>query len=550
MSQAVAPLRISSFRSLWVSSIFSNVGSFFQTVAASWMMLELTGSATWVGLMFASTTLPILFLALAAGAAADLFDRIKVMFVSHITMGLAAGAMAILAATDRINPAILLGLGLLLGVGVAFNLPAWQATVPDLVPRGMVASAVALNSAAFNVARAIGPALGGLVVATSGPAMGFGINAVSYLGVVVVLFVLQRRLRPPEPDQTSVTNAIALGIRYARFTRPFRRILALAAAFAITSAAVQAVLPNRTTELGGSAATYGVLFGLMGAGALIGAFTREPVTARIGHHAVPVTVMAFGFSGILVGLAPNQWLTGAGLVAAGACWVWTLATLNATAQLMTPQWIRGRAMSLYSLAFVGMVPVGSILSGWLADQIGAGWSIATLTAGTVGLGVVARGFGIPALPEVVPPEFTEDRTPADHIDTEGGPVMIVNTWKVERTDLEDFLQMMQQVRLVRLRTGAYRWRLYRNAADPHRLTEVFLCVSWDEHLAQHRRIDDASAALIRRARSFDRDGGPVTRHLVAVDVEQPGDWEILMGAHAEYHRTDGSIPLIADRLSE
>lgn len=543
MAEAVAPLRIRRFRALWGSSIFSNLGSFFQAVAASWLMLELTGSATWVGLMFASTTLPLLFLALAAGAVADMVDRTKVMLASQILMGSAAGAMAIITALGLITPGLLLTLGLLIGVGVAFNLPAWQALVPDLVPRGMVASAIALNSAAFNVARAIGPAIGGLIVATLGPAIGFGINALSYLGVIIAIAVIRRRMAPTSRDTSSVTNAIALGVRFARFTRPFRRLLILAALFALTSAVVQAVLPNRTTELGGAAATYGALWGAMGFGALVGAFTRGPLTRWLGTNSVPITVAAFGVSGIVLGLAPSVAVALIALIVAGTCWVWTLATLNATAQLMSPEWVRGRAMSLYSLAFVGVTPLGSALAGVMADLMGAGTATAVLSVGTVLLGSMARSLHVPTLEEVPIPEFLENRGPVDHAQTEGGPVMVVNTWAIDRVDLQSFLSLMTEVRLVRLRTGAYRWRMYRNADDPHRLSEVFLCVSWDEHLAQHRRIDDASAALIRQARSFDRSGGPITRHLVAIDIEHPKDWDVLVAAHEEYHRTDGSIPL-------
>jgi hypothetical protein len=141
------------------------------------------------------------------------------------------------------------------------------------------------------------------------------------------------------------------------------------------------------------------------------------------------------------------------------------------------------------------------------------------------------------------PEFSEDRPEPLHVDTEGGPVMVLNTWTVHRTDLEAFLEVMNEVRMVRLRTGAYRWRLYRNAEDPHRLSEMFLCASWEEHVSQHRRLDDASVELIGRARAFDRVGGPASRHLIAVDVAHPEDWEPLLAAHEEFHRTDGSVPL-------
>ena len=543
MSQAIAPLRLPYYRAVWVAALFSNVGSFLQTVAAAWLMKELTNSsATWVGLMLASNLLPLLFLSLISGVVADTVDRTKVMLVAQSLMGSAAAAMAILTATDLITPGLLLGLGLLMGVGVAFNLPAWQALVPDLVPRGMVASAVALNSAGFNVARAVGPALGGLIVATAGPQLGFGLNAISYLAVIVVIAVVGRRLRLSVKEHTSMTNAIAQSIRYARFTPAFRRLLGLVALFAITSAVVQATLPNRTSELGGSETTYGILLGFMGAGALVGALLRPRVAAALGGRSVPTTIVVFGLAGMTVGLAPSTAVAALGMAAAGASWVLTLTTVNASSQLMAPEWIRGRAMSLYTLAFSGIYPIGSILSGALADVIGAGSAMVAFSGAALVLGLLAPRFRLPSLAEIDTPEYTEDRPAPPHVDTEGGPVMIANTWQIDRADLEGFVSLMSEIRKVRLRTGAYRWRLYRNSEDPHRITEVFVCVSWEEHLAQHRRIDDASAQLIRQARSFDRDGGPSSRHLVAVDVDHP-DWEPLIAAHDEYHRTDGSIPL-------
>lgn len=547
MAEAVAPLRIRAFRALWTASVFSNLGSFLQSVAAAWLMLELTGSGTWVGLMVASNMLPLLFLALVAGAVADLVDRSKVLLASQAVMGVAAAAMALVSWADVVNPQLLLVLGLLLGVGVAFNLPAWQAMVPDLVPRGMVASAVALNSVAFNVARAVGPALGGVLVATLGPEAGFGLNAVSYLGVIGVVAVVGRQLQSRDREETSVSSAIALGVRFARYTRPFRRLLGVAALFALTSAAVQAVLPNRTGELGGGALAYGLLLGAMGAGALVGALTRGPLIRRLGSRSVPATITLFGVAGVGLGVAPHLVAAVPALVVAGMCWVWTLATLNATAQLMAPAWVRGRAMSLYTLAFVGIFPLGSILAGVLADLLSPGRSMAVLSLAAAAVGVWLVREGLPVLDEVAVPEFSEDRTPPEHDETaEGGPVMILNTWVIDEADFDRFLEVMSEVRLVRLRTGAYRWRLYRNAGDPRRLTEAFLVPSWEEHLRQHRRIDDASAELIRRARAFDRAGGPLGRHLVAIDVTDPAEWpnwNELVADHRRMHASDGSVPL-------
>jgi MFS family permease len=547
MASPVAPLQIRRFRALWAASVFSNIGSFLQVAAAAWLMLELTGSATWVGLITASTTLPFLALALIAGAVADLIDRVRVLLAAQIVMGAAAGAMAAITFLGQATPERLLGLGLLMGVAGAFNLPAWQAMVPDLVPREMVASAVALNSVAFNVARAVGPVLGGLIVATLGAGYGFSLNAVSYLAVIVVLVVLLIRGGPPPlRDQTPLTTAIALGIRYARYTRPFRRMLVLGSLFAITSSVVQTVLPNHTAALGGGSLAYGLLLGTMGVGAIVAAFTRRLVVEGLGRRSVPVTMTAFGLAGIGVGLAPSPLVAGLFLFLAGTCWVWTLTTLNTTAQLLSPAWVRGRTMSIYTLAFIGVYPLGSILSGAIADGIGTAGAYVVLSAAGIALGLASPRAELPGLAEIVPPEFTIERRATHAATMAGGPVMVLNSWEIDEGDFDRFIAVMNQLRLVRLRTGAYRWRLYRDASDPHLLTEVFLNRTWEEHLHQHTRIDDVSVETIRRARAFDRRGEPVTRHLVAIDLEEPLHFDELVTVHAEMHASDGSIPLPAD----
>lgn len=528
---------------LWTVSVLSAIGSFIQTVAASWLMLELTGSSTWVGLIVASSTLPLLVFALVAGALADMFKRTRIMLVAQFIMGGSALAMALLTAAGSITPGVLLGLGFVLGTGVALNLPAWQALLPDLVPRYMIASAVALQSAAFNTARAVGPAIGGALVAASGAALAFGVNSLTYLIAIVGIVAVARSLETPDRDEVSFGSAIGLGIRFARFTPQFARLLLLTSLFAITSAVVQAVLPSHTLTLGGEAWTYGALLGAMGVGALSGVFVRQPVMRRLGSRATTVTVVSFGLSGVVLGLAPNPLVAGLAMLSAGFFWLMTLTDLRAVAQLLSPEWIRGRAMAIYTLAFGGILPVGSIISGAIADWIGTSGAIVSLATGTIILGVAAPLFRIPKLDDIVMPEFAEDRITPVHDDTVGGgPVVILNVWSIDEEDFEEFASVMNEVRLVRLRTGAYRWRLLRNASDPRRITEFFALGSWEEHLAQHRRIDDASVELIKKARSFDNTGGPKTRHLIAIDVEDPPNFEDLVVAHEEMHRTDGSIP--------
>jgi MFS family permease len=282
----------------------------------------------------------------------------------------------------------------------------------------------------------------------------------------------------------------------------------------------------------------------MGAGALIGAVLRPRISRRFEGSWVPYTITSFGLSGILLGLAPNLWVAGVAMMLAGLFWLLTLATLNATAQLMSPAWIRGRAMSIYTLAFAGVLPIGSIASGLVADQIGTTGSLVGFSSGAVILGLLSPRFRIPHVDEVVSPEFSEGRVSTAHDGGifEGGPVIVLNTWKIAEPDFAEFTNVMNEVRLVRLSTGAYRWRLFRSTSDPTRLTELMALQSWEDHLAQHARIDDGAAALLRRARSYDTDGGPRTRHLVAIDVEDPPDFDRLVVTHEALHQTDGSIP--------
>jgi hypothetical protein len=393
----------------------------------------------------------------------------------------------------------------------------------------------------------VGPALGGLIYALLGAAAGFGINALTYgfviAGLLMVMGSFERRERDPAPLGT----AILLGIRYARFTRAFRNLLLLVSLFAITSAVVQSVLPGHNAAIGGTAGTLGLLLGAMGVGALVATAIRQRFVDRFHKWAPMLTICLFGLVGIGLGLSATVPVAGIFMFFSGAFWVLTLTNLNATAQLMAPEWIRGRAMSLYSFSFVGIMPIGSIIAGILADAVGTGTAIIVLCSGAVALGLMVPLFRIPSLDEIESPEFTTDRPAPPHEETvEGGPVLILNTWKIDHEDFEEFTAVMNLVRLVRLRTGAYRWRLLRNVSDPTRLTELFATGSWEEHLAQHRRIDDASADIIARARSFDRAGGPVTRHLVSVDVEDPPNFPELVITHEVMHQTDGSIPTMAD----
>jgi MFS family permease len=516
---AFAPLRLAEFRSLWTASLFSNVGSFFQITAGSWLMWEMTASPSWVGWMAASRNLPLLLVALPAGVLADRNDRTTLLTVTQISMGIVALVMAGVTFAGRMTPAILLTLGLALGIGNAFNAPAWHSLVPDLVPRSMVTTAVALNSVSFNAARAIGPALAGAVVATLGAGFAFGVNAASYIGIIAVLIIVGRDIASRERDRTSLLRAVITGVRFARHTRAFRRLLLLGSLYALGTAVLQAMLPVKTEELGQDAGTYGVLLGMMGAGAAFGGMSLSRIRRRLEADFIPLAVGLTGLAGVLAGLAPTTPLIILPMFLSGVFWIWTLSTVNATIQLMAPDWVRGRAVSMWLLAYAGIVPIGSILSGLVADRIGAGLTMVILSAATVGIGIWARFLGVDDPSTVRVPAFTVTHSHLDaHPAVEGGPVMISNTWSVSIDDNREFLALMERVRELRLRTGGYRWALYRQIGSGSIFDETYLVRSWDEHLAQHRRIDDEAAAILARAARLDRSiSGPVARHLVAVD---------------------------------
>jgi MFS family permease len=545
---ALSPLRLRDFRLLWSASLFSNIGTWLQTTAGAWLMWELTASPTWVGWMTGSRNLPMLFLALPAGVFADRFDRLRVLRLMQGAMGAVALAMALLTWAGLMTPLLLLLLGLAMGFCGALAAPSWHSLVPDLVPRHLVAAAVALNSVAFNVARTIGPALGGALVAAVGAAAAFGANALSYGMIIAAVVMVSKSLPARDRDSASVGNAMITGIRFAQHTPPFRRVLIVSILFALGTAVLQAMLPVRTEELGLTVEAYGLMLGSMGVGAAIGGVTLTRASRRLGGHSIPVTIGLTGAAGVAVGMAPNLVLTMIAMAVAGLFWVWTQASLNSTVQLMAPEWVRGRAVSLWLLAHGGMVPIGAIVSGVIAEHIGAGGSMVVLSAATVALGLGAGRRGMASPTDVTPPEFTNRRVHAHPAppSPSDGPVMVVNTWTIPAESLDDFLEVMREVRMARLKTGGSRWLLYQELGSEDSYSETFTVASWEEHLKQHQRIDDDTVAAIRRARQLDvSPTGPTARHFLGVDplVPTADRRRAVTGAdHDTLHETDGSLP--------
>lgn len=516
---SLASLRIPAFRHLWIAIMVFNVGHLVLVVASSWLMLEMTRSPLWVGAMVGAPTVPLLLLAFPAGAVADMFDRRLILAVSAGIMTLASAAMTLSSLSDSRSPALLVSLGVLLGVGVAFFNPAWQAIVPSLVPQHLVPGAIALNSAGGGVATALGPALGGVLVATAGPAWSFVAATAGYAVMLGSAFLLRPSAIGSEVDSLPV--AIAGGIRYLRFSDGYVALLLLSSCFGFTSAALRAMLPNLTSEsLSGDASLYGVLLGVFGAGAMVGGITRARGARLLGDRMVPTSMVGFGLAGIVVGVAPNLISVALAVAVSGVLWTWILATINSVFQMLTPDWVRGRTMAAFVLAVFGILPIGSLAAGALGDLIGAdGAVIAFSIAGTL-VGWLAHRIGLPVLEEIVPPVIVEHsgqkRSPETSFE---GPVMVVNTWTIEsQRELEEFAHVLAELRRLRLATGAYRWNAYRSIEDPTRVSEAYLVHSWEHHLQLQNRLDNRGRTTIEKAKQFSSTHGQVTSHLVEFDV--------------------------------
>ncbi len=389
-----APLGEPLFRSLWIASVISYTGTWMQNVGAGWLMTQLTMNPLMVGLVQAAGAVPVFLVILPAGALADMVDRRRFLLLTQGWMVLASAALGILTLTSCVGPWVLLLFTFLLGLGAVMNDPAWQAITPELVPAKQHASAVALNSAGFNVARAVGPAMGGLIVAAVGCGTTFLLNAFSFLGVILFLY---RWKRPAEARLKSqhVWSAIGDGFSYVRESGLAKSVLLRTGTFSVAAVAMLALLPIIARPYG--ARGYGVLLGCFGLGALLGALALPRLRERLSVDGVVVTaILIFAGMTFAAGRAENFALLCVVMLVAGAAWIGILACLNVAAQTMCPAYVRARALSFYLLVLQGGMAVGATLWGALAKRIGVPDALG-VAAVALALGVLSlRGHRITA----------------------------------------------------------------------------------------------------------------------------------------------------------
>jgi len=518
-SSAWAPFRNPTFRALWIAQFASNVGTWMQSVGAVWVMLELKGSPTYVALVATASSLPVVFFAIVGGALADLVDRRRLLIVTQTLMLLAAGALAVLDASNRVTPGSLLALTFLLGVGTALNGPPWQAIQPELVPPEEFPQAVTLGGASINLGRALGPAIAGAILVVSGAWLVFTLNALSFAGVVAVLVVWRRHEEDSDGPPERFVGAVRAGLRYAFFSRVLRIVLVRAGAFSLASAGLLALMPVYATDvLHLGSGGLGLLLGGIGVGAVLAAGLLPKVRERLSEDAV-VMIGTIGVAAALLGLALTRSvpLALAITVLAGAAWLLCLSTFNVASQEALPGWVRARGLAMYLTVFMGGIALGSAAWGYLAGAIGTpatfGWG-ALVVALTASLGLRWRLHRIGEVDlSPSPMQAPEMRIASDG---SAGPAFMMVTYDVKPGAEEAFQVALRRVGRARRRTGAVRWSVYRDADRPERFIETFIVPSWDEHVRQHERRTATDASLQQDLRDFLIDGAdPHVEHFVA-----------------------------------
>ncbi len=505
---------------LWAASIVSNVGTWMQNVGGAWLMTELTPSPVLVALMQTATSLPIFLAGLPAGALADIVDRRRLLLFAQTWMLVVAGALGGLTLIGLMNPWLLLTFTFALGVGSALNAPAWQAAIPEIVSRRRMPAAVALESAGFNLARAVGPAVGGLIVAWVGPGANFMLNAASFLATIIVLYRWKRVRRESHLPAERLLSATRAGLRYARNAPELHAVLVRTMAFMLCASALWALLPVvARREMGLPPSGYGVLLASIGLGAVAGAAILPRLRDRLGidlRFAGASFVFCLGM--LALGYVSNLALLCAIMAIAGVAWMVVTAGLNVLVQASAPKWVKARALATYLLVFQGTLALGSLLWGFVAERIG---DPLTLAAAALGLLVATaatwrwrleatEGIDIRPLHLLPEPNFQ------DAPDLEEGPVLVTAEYHLRLDDAGEFLLAMRELSRVRLRDGAMRWGLFRDPAEPGRYLESFVVESWGEHLRQVDRATFADRAIDERTRGFLADGDhPTVTHLVA-----------------------------------
>jgi MFS family permease len=435
-------------------------------------------------------------------------------------MAIFAALLGVLTLLDLISPRMLLLLVLALGFGNALNAPAWQAIIPELVPRSEIKQAVALNSAGFNLARAVGPAVGGFVLVAIGAGTTFLINAASFLGVIFVIFFWKRPPRESALPTERMIGAMRTGIRFVRYAPALQAVFIRALLFVVCASSQSALLPLYARDLlKAGSGEYGLLLGSFGVGGVAAAVALPIIGRKLTLNVLAlITTLVFAASLSVMAVFHIFSIDLIAIFLSGFCWLALLSNFNSSVQSSSPAWVRGRGLAVYMMIFFGGMAAGSFLWGTVAHLIGIPGALNTSAACLV-LGLLAAfrfklisGDRFDLTPSPlwsVPGVILEPQH-------EEGPVMVMVEYVIDPDDWDAFGAAMRRLRRARLRGGAFRWAVFMDLNNPRIYREVFLVESWLEHLRQHERQTVTDQEIKSRVESFHKgEAPPIIRHLIA-----------------------------------
>jgi MFS family permease len=507
---AFAPLRVPVFRRIWLASLFTNFGQLILGVGAAWEMTKLTDNPSMVALVQTALMIPMMLVALPAGAIADMFDRRKIAVSGLAFASLMGASLTALAYAGLTTPWVLLSFCVLIGAGVALYAPSWQASITEQVSERLLPAAIGLGSISYNVARSFGPALGGLIVVAFGAKAAFGLTAVFYIPLVIAFLLWKRTHVVPRLPPERFDRAIIAGGRYALHSPPIRTVLSRALLFGLTSAAYIALGPLIAKDmLQGTAATYGIMLGATGVGAVMGALMISELRERLSvETAVRIFTLGTALGIVAIGLSHNLILTCAGYFVIGISNMTTVSLLNVGVQLSSPRWVTARSLSLYTSALTGGIAIGSWI--WGEATAAFGLSNALLLSAVAVLASSLVGFLIPLQDDRL--VDTESVGIGNQVDVElaltmrSGPISVEVEYDVDPEQARAFWTEAQKLRRIRKRNGGFDWSIARDIANPALWVERYHCPTWGDYLRMRDRYTQAELDLQARVDTFNRSG--------------------------------------------
>jgi MFS family permease len=514
---------VPTFRNLLAANLASDIGAFMQGVGAAWLMVSLHAGPIYVALIQTASSLPYFLLALPAGSAGDIFDRRKLILFTESWMAAVALIICVVTIGGFMSPWLLLILTFALSAGDAFETPSWRAILPELVPRDDLPAASALNGIEFNLARAVGPALGGAVIAAASVATAFVTNFFTFFGVIFVVAKWKRPVRKRTAPPETFTGATVAAIRYVRYSPAILTVVVRTGAVMFFSSPLFALLPTVARSVNQSAIGYGLLLGTFGVGAIAGALIMQPARARWSTEIIVSTgVVILGLVIIMIGSLHTLATLAPVMLIGGGAWVLFISLISALVQNLAPDWVRARVLAIFILVYQGTFALGSAIWGAVAQRAGIRFALVSAGIGTIATTVLALLATLPDAPEDLSP-WNHWRMPVvvreGDSDLHQGPVLVTVEYDIIPQREAEFVEAIHHYARIRRRDGAYRWGVYRDIAVADRYLEIFLVHSWGEHLRQHDRQTKDDRELEQRLGTYITKDA-VVHHLIYTESKE------------------------------